>query len=330
MKRLLIILAFAAGARAQVVATAGRFVAVAHDRRLELFDDALRPIWSVQSVPNASRVVIGPDRIVVIDSSANDVEVYRLESGQSEHVVTDATPVDAVFIARTPYILDRDAQRVFRPAGPSVGVGPDTAFIRATNDKLYVYSRLDGYVAEIEPLPMILTHTVRVPPFASDFEVDGKSGYLVYPAEAKIRTVELATMRRTGDISAGVVPVDLSIASRGNGLSASRLAVADPSAKRVWVVEGAESISAAVARGFLRGLLGLGLFRPASAQFPTGVDRVMTSGSITLAYDSTTRTLYRVNGSKSTVVARDLGAGSFAIAGNAITVWQNGSLRLIR
>jgi hypothetical protein len=97
----------------------------------------------------------------------------------------------------------------------------------------------------------------------------------------------------------------------------------------VSVVEGSQSVATAIARGFIRGLLGLGLFRPSGSQFPTGVDRVATRGSMTVAYDSTTRTLYRVSGSNSAVIGRDVAPGAFAIGDGVIGVWQ-GSLRLIR
>ena len=132
------------------------------------------------------------------------------------------------------------------------------------------------------------------------------------------------------DIPTGVVPVDLAVTSRGSGLSASRLAIADPSAKRVWVVEGQESVARAVTRGFLRGLLGLGLFAPASSEFPTGVDRVVSRGAMTVAYDSTTQTLYRIKGSHGTPIARGIAPNAFAIADGTVAVWQNGALSLIR
>jgi hypothetical protein len=194
---------------------------------------------------------------------------------------------------------------------------------------LYVYSRLDGIVQEISPATLRIVREVRVAPFASDFELDARNGYLVYPQEAKLRTFALATMKRGGDIAAGVVPVDLAITSRANALSASKLALADPSAKRVWIVEGSESITQAVIRGFFRGLLGLGLFSPASSDFPSGVDRVAMRGSTSVAYDSTTQTLYRLKGSKGAMIAREVPPGGFAITDSGVAVWQNGALRLI-
>ena len=121
---------------------------------------------------------------------------------------------------------------------------------------------------------------------AALFSSDGKRAYLVYPRESKIRMVDLATMRPAGEMTVGAVPVAL-------GVRSSTLAVADPSAKRVWMVEGTQSFSQAFARGFLRGLIGLGLGGARDAQFPTGVDRVLMRGSRWVAYDSSSGTLYR-------------------------------------
>ncbi len=329
---IVLLLLVATNVRAQVVAAVGPNVAVAHDGRVELFDTKLDRIWNGEGVANASRIVTSPDRIAIIDSFENRVRIIDVASGQGQTFPTLETPLDGVFRGGDLYLLDRDSgdgalenvEKHFL-----VQFGDDCAYLRSANDLLYVYCRGNGLVLEIAP-PGRITRKVTIAPFASDFEADGTTGYLVYPQEAKLRTFSLRTMTRTSDVAAGVVPVDLAVTSRASALSATRLAVADPSAKRVWVVEGSESIARAVTRGFLRGLLGLGLFSPASSQFPTGVDRVMARGSTTLAYDSTTRTLYRVRGSRGTAVAHDVPPAGFTIADNGIIVWQNGVLRLIR
>lgn len=331
MKRsLLLLLLIAASANAQVVATAGRNIVVAHDGRIELFDGNGRRIWTADGVAQPSRIAAGTDRVAVVDSFANEALVVDLATGRGQRSTTGETPVDARFIGRDLYVLDRDGNRVERIGGPSVSVAPDPAFMRVANGRLYVYSRLDGVIQEITPDTLRIARTVHVGPFASDFETDSRTGYLVYPRDAKLRTFSLATLERGPDIAAGVVPVDLAVTARENTLSASRLALADPSAKRVWIVEGSQSVARAVTRGFIRGLLGLGLFAPKSSDFPTGVDRVVSRGSITIAYDSTTRTLYRLKGSKGKIMAREIGPAAFAVRETGVAVWQNGALRLIR
>jgi hypothetical protein len=329
MRSAALMLLLAATAHAQVVATAGRDIAVAHDGRVELFDTTGRRIWTADGVDQPSRIVTSSNRIAVIDSFANAMVMIERSTARIERVRTGETPVDAVFVERDLYVLARDANRLERVGGSSVSLAPDPAFLRAANGKLYVYSRLDGVIQEIAPSIMRVARTLALPPFASDFEIDGRTGYLVYPADAKLRTFALSTMKRGSDIGVGAVPVDLAVTGRANALSASRLAVADPSAKRVWIAEGEQSVARAFARGFIRGLLGLGLFSPKSRDFPSGVDRVVSRGSTTAAYDSTTQTLYRVKGKRVQVVARDLPPGAFAVTDSGLVLWQNGALRLI-
>jgi hypothetical protein len=79
-----------------------------------------------------------------------------------------------------------------------------------------------------------------------------------------------------------------------------------------------------VARGFVRGLLGLGLFRPRGSEFPTGVDRVFPGG---FAYDSSSATLYRVRRGKVSVVAKNLPPGAFAATERGLMVWKGGVLQ---
>ena len=331
MKRLATVLLFiASAATAQVVARSGNAIIVAHDGVVDRYDPQLKRVWSVTGVANASSIAIGNSSIAVIDSFTNELRQIDIATGRGDRIRTGETPVDAVFVDRDLFVLDRDDHRLEKIGGGSVTLAPDPAFLRVVNRVIYVYSRLDGIVQEISPSTMRVVRTVTIAPFASDFETDGRSGYLLYPQEARLRTFALATMKRSGDIDAGVVPVDLAVTARENAISASRLALADPSAKRVWIVEGQESVARAVTRGFIRGLLGLGLFAPGNSEFPTGVDRIATKGSMTVAYDSTTRTLYRIRGSKGTAIAQDVGPNAFAVDDGTVAVWQNGAIRLIR
>ena len=330
MKYFVTLLFVSTALHAQVVAFSGKNVVVAHDRRIDLFDPSGHTLLTSEGVSRPSQVAVDASHIAVIDSLANEVAMVNTINRQHDRFRTGETPVDIAFVRGDLFVLDRDAARVEKYKSLSVDVAADPSFVRAANNMLYVYSRLEGIVQEIDPATLRITRTIALPPFASDFEVDASTGYLVYPRDARLRTFSLETMQRSGDIAAGVVPVDIAIASRANALSASRLAIADPSAKRVWMVEGEQSVAKAVVRGFLRGLLGLGLFRPKSSQFPTGVDRVLTRGSVTVAYDSSSETLYRVNGAKSTVVAHGIGPAAFAVGENVVAVWENGALRLIR
>jgi hypothetical protein len=266
---------------------------------------------------NAQLIASG-DRIAILDPVANQVRVVEGHKTTLE-AKTNETPIDAVFLGDDLFVLERDA-RTLSLAGTkkSVHVAQDPAFVRESNGRLYVYSRATGVVEEITR-DLRIERRVTVAPFASDFEIIGKTGYLVFPAEAKLRTFSVPAMKTTGEIAAGVVPVDLASAGGIN------LAIADPSAKRVWIIEGAQSMTQAVARGFLRGLLGLGLTTNRQSQFPTGVDRVLTRGSLWIAYDSSSGTLYRFTKNSVTTLAKGVAPGTFVLTDEGVAVWEGGT-----
>ncbi|HKO56395.1 MAG TPA: hypothetical protein VJ276_10990 [Thermoanaerobaculia bacterium] len=303
---------------AQQVASTPSGVLVAHDGVIEL------GAWKTDGVKNPTGVVVGNDRAAVLDAIANRVCIIDFKRNKAETTTANETPIAGVFISSTLYLLGRDARALERigadGARASVVLAADPAFLRERNGILYVYSRTAGIVQEITTAPFAVRRTLRIAPFASDFELSGDSGYLVYPRAAKIRTFSMADMKTTGELAAGAVPVDLAFAGRS-------LALADPSAKRVWLVEGAQSVSQAFARGFLRGLLGLGLFDGGrDSAFPTGIDRVVIRGANWIAYDSSSGTLYRFTKSKSSVIARGVAPGTYAVTPDGVVFWRNGML----
>jgi hypothetical protein len=331
--RLVIVLLFAAPAFGQVVATTQRGPVVAHDGRLEL-----RGAWNVAGVEHATAIVTGRDRVAVLDALNNEAVIADLASGKTTRMQTAETPVGGAFVGSELFVLARDGTPKSSPAGqaasrrrdggapaggtPAFPVSGD--FLRESGAMLYVYSRTTGALTEV--VRGRASRRVQVAPFASDFEVGGRTGYLVFPREARIRTVDLASMKNSGSVSVGAVPVDLAFAGGGTAITARILAVADPSAKRVWLTEGTQSTMQAVARGFLRGFLGLGLFGNRSSQFPTGVDRVVIRDKIWIAYDSSTGTLYRFTKSKGTIIAKGIAPQAFAVTSEGVVYWKDGTL----
>ena len=268
--------------------------------------------WNVPGVANPTKIVASGDRVVVLDA-LND-EAALVENGRSTVIRTAATPVAAAFMGRDLYILCRDGNVLQHVGGESIPVAPDSAFLDVKDGALYVYSRVSGKVQRIGG------STTQGLPFASDFE----AGYLVYPRESRIRTIDGAVF------DVGAVPVDLAAAGGGTALTARILAVADPSAKRVWLTEGKQSTAKAIARGFLRGFIGLGLYGGRSTEFPTGVDRVLARGSRLVAYDSSSGTLYRVTKKKSSVLAKDVAPNAFALTADGVAIWQSGRIVHLR
>ena len=305
---------------AQALTSTDRGVVVAHDGRVELAGR-----WNVEGVTHATAIVAGEDRVAVLDALNDEAVVVDLESGKATRIRTAATPVAATFLGRQLYILARDARLLQHEGGGiDIPLAADPAFLATFNGRLYIYARAAGVIEESDGTRIL--RRVQVAPFASDFEIAGGVAYLAYPREARIRTVSLASMKPGGDLAVGAVPVDLAFAGGGTALTARIVAVADPSAKRVWLAEGTQSTAEAVARGVVRGLLGLGLFHSRASDFPTGVDRVETRGPVWIAYDTSSGTLYRFTRKGSTLLARNVAPGGFALTARGVAWWDGTSV----
>jgi hypothetical protein len=256
------------------------------------------------------------ERLVTVDPLRDEAEVFDTKTRTRSRVSTPSTPVAAAFVGEQLYVLARDPSVLQPIGGTAIAVAPDPAFLAVAGQTLYVYSRASGVLQEIRERRV--TRKVSVPPFASDLEVEGTSAYLAYPRDARIRVVDLPSFKLRGEVAVGAVPIDLALAGGGTALTARILAVADPSAKRVWLTEDTQSTAKAVARGFLRGFLGLGLFGNRSSQFPTGVDRVWIRGKHWIAYDTSSRTLYSFTKKSSTVLRRGVEPGDFWVTEDGV------------
>lgn len=299
---------------AQVLTSTPNGIVVAHDHRIELQDG-----WSKDGVENATFITSNNEQVVVLDALNNEAVIANLQTGRTERIATKETPIAAAFVNRELYILARDARVLQHVGSRDIPLSADPSFLEAGNGRLYVYSRAGGELEEIGG------RRIRIAPFASDLEIAGNSAYLAYPREGRIRVVDLRTMK-ISEVAVGAVPVDVAFAGGGTAISARILAVADPSAKRVWLTESAQSTAKAVARGFLRGFLGLGLFGGRASQFPTGVDRVETRGKLWIAYDSSSGTLYSFTKQKSTVLAKNVAPHAFALTADGVAWWNGTSV----
>lgn len=303
-------------AAAQVLTHTSRGIVLAQPGRVQLAGG-----WSADGVENPTAIVPGNTKVAVLDALNDEAVVIDLKTGKARRLKTAATPIAAAFLGDELYVLARDA-RVLQHGQITIPLEADPAFLRQRQGRLYVYSRAAGIIQEIDGDRV--TRRVSIAPYASDFEISGDTGYLVYPHDARVRTVDLETMKTSGEVVVGAVPVDLAFAGGGTALTARILAVADPSSKRIWLAESNQSTAQAIARGFLRGFLGLGLFGSRSSQFPTGVDRVVTRGKNWVAYDSSSGTLYHFTRNQSSVVAKGIAPGAWALT-EAGVAWWNGT-----
>lgn len=283
-------------------------------------------LWSGDGVESPRLIAASNERAVIVDSLNSEVALITLADGRSKRFAVASTPIAAAFVGNDAFVLSRDGRRLQRlgPDGVAeqIETPPDSAFLAVGGDRLYVYGRSGGVLEELQPRPLAVTRRVEVPPFASDMESDRNAIYLLYPRAGKMTVVLLRDFRAESE-PVGAVPVDAAIEGASTAISAGSLVVADPSSKRIWRSERSQSFSAAVSRGFIRGLLGLGLYHASSPEFPTGIDRVIVDRFARLAYDSTTGSLFRFDGKKPRLLARDVTPHGFAATPTGIAVWSS-------
>lgn len=317
-------------AQAEQIVDTPAGVFVAGQSKTSLVRDG-RTVWTGDGVPDGGALAADARRAVVLDPLRNLAALYELADGERTTLATGDTPIGALFFNGALFVLARDSRTVERIDGDArrtATTGSDPAFMRVAGEKLLVYSRGDGRLQLIDPATMRVVRETIAAPFASDLEVDGRTAYLVHPREAIVRQVDLATLQAAGELRVGAVPIDLSLARDANVMSASTLAIADPAARRIWTIEGRQSIAQAFARGFVRGLMGLGLFRGANASFPSGIDRVAWRNGRSIAYDSSSGTLYRVGKKNSVVIANGVAPGAFALTRDGVAWFTGGALRV--
>jgi hypothetical protein len=306
---------------AQSVAYTPRGVLIAHDNVIELAGR-----WKTEGVSAPGAIAVSETRAAVLDTIHDRVAIVDLMNGRTTFARTEASPVAAAFAGNDLLVVDRDARVIEKIGGGTIPLGRDPEFLSVAGNRAYVYSRVDGTLQEISIEPFALRRTLAIPPFASAMQCDSRSAYLVYPRDGKVRVVDLATFQPASDIRIGAVPTDIAFTGAATALSAPRLAIADPSAKRVWLIEGRQSTLQAFGRGFLRGIFGLGLFGGKESQFATGVDRVVSRGSQWLAFDSSSGTLYKVTQKGTTILARGLAPHAFTLTPEGVAYWQSGTL----
>jgi hypothetical protein len=296
-------------------------------RRIDAFDDRNGlNVWNAPGVA-VPRLQASSGQLAAFgDPLENRVVIVTTSNRTSRTFAVPETPAAMLFAGDALYVLSRDGNALTRISGTesrSIQTSPDPTHLASNGQRLFVYSAITGTIDEYS-LGELETgrKTGRVPAFGSDFAVDARRGYLVYPRSGKMFTVSLATLQKDEEFDVGAVPVDLDLESDPNLISAGVVAVADPSSKRIWRVERTQSNAEAVGRGFIRGLLGLGLYSPRSAEFPTGVDRVWKSGEKRLAYDSSTGKLYQLTSGKSRLLTTVAWWGASAIAGEFLVLWD--------
>lgn len=254
-------------------------------------------------------------QILLLDAITNRGVILDIESRRSRSFRTGETPVDAAAFDGGFLVLCRDQSSISHHTldgdGRIIAVPEQSTMLEVGANRAFVYSSSSGELASFGEKLNEVSRT-KTNNGASDLEISGTYLYLVYPRKGRVEAFDTKTLELREHFTVGAVPVDLVSTSEPNLIGAGTLAVADPSSKRVWREEGSQSEMQAFSRGFLRGMLGLGLYGGKSTEIPTGVDRLFKSGKRLWAYDTSSRTLYAVSTKRITKAAENIDHRSIA------------------
>lgn len=301
---------------------------------LSFYDPRGRLVATSVGLRHPRQVVVGDSRFAVLDPIDNRLLVGDVRTRDSRILEMPGSPTAAVFSGPTLLVVLRDRSLLVKVEDRVTGSATcerDVAFIVEHGGRVYVYSRNPGGLAEFDVSTLIQKRRMDLEPFASSMVISGNKALLTYPGTGVVRTVFLDGLANSSAARVGSTPVDIVVSAGGSALSATSFAIADPASKRIWRTAGQQSLTEAVGRGFLRGVIGLGLSAPGSSDFPTGIDRVWSMGKRLLALDSSAGVLYEAVGEKSRRIATDIEAHSFAFSSESIYVWnsEKGSLDIL-
>ena len=242
-------------------------------------------------------------------------------------------PTAAAFLGSALYVVSREKGSLTRIGSDdteaSVRASGNPGFVSISNDTVFTYDSVRGLVERFDPASLESSGTLTIDRFGSDFETDGRFGYLAIPGTGEVISFSLSTLDGRKTVQGGAVPVDVVVEKASGTLSPGTLAIADPASRRVWRVEGQQSGGAAFARGFLRGLIGLGLYAPRSSELPAGVDRIETAAGGLLAFDSSSGDLYRITPRRSERIATGVDPSGYAWDGERVFYSAGGMLHSV-
>lgn len=301
-------------------------IVVAHDGRIEAFDRSGRKqLWSAEGLASPSAIVTSPDgkSMAILDGFSDAVAVVSVADGAVELHEMPTTPVAAAFFGRDAWIVVRDSSRVVRitPEGKEteVEVALDPALIAVSDQFVYVYSRAQGLLQEIDPKSAQVTRTMTAGTAGSDLEIrlprpgdaPGAIAYLCRPAHGMIVAIDLVP-GESREINVGVAPIDLLFVPLGAQLfiDPGQPVIADP---------GQQALLPSMHPGPGR-----------TIKQPTATDRLTITAAGIFAFDSNSGTLYRVDRQTATKIASGLTPTSFVATDEALFTWDGKGGRVRR
>ena len=133
--------------------------------------------------------------------------IVSIRQGTIRPVALGETPVDAIYYGGEVFVLCRDSAEVRRirrnGTWESLPVSRGSSRLRVSRELLYAYDPQEGSIQEISPGQLSVLRSGSTERFASDFEVDGTSGYLVFPRSGRLIVFSLGELRETGRLNVG-------------------------------------------------------------------------------------------------------------------------------
>lgn len=275
-------------------------IVVAHDNVIDGFDrTGVKTLWSVKGLESPSSVVVSTDgsTAVVLDGFANRVAVVSIAVGAVDLHDVPATPVAAAFLGTDAWVILRDRSSVMRLRdAKEIAVALDPAFIAVSEPYVYVYSRAEGVLQEIDPKTMAVRRTVETGSGGSDLEIREREAFVCRPLVAKIAAIDLPHMT-SRDLGCCQSPIDLAFEDT------LRSYIVDPTRQSAYVSKGSKD------PGEGRAIL-----------LPTPCDRLATGGAGVFAFDSNSGSIYHLSGATAGTVAS--GAAAFAITDKTLFWWD--------
>jgi hypothetical protein len=292
-------------------------ILVAHDGRIDAFDrGGARRLWSADGLASPSAIAVSPDgRAAILDGFADRVALISIADGQVQMYDTPGTPVAAAFFESDLWVVLREPSRARRitPAGEitDAPLALDPAYIAVSDEFVYVYSRAEGVLHEIDPRSGRVKRNAPIGAGGSDLEIalpkpgdpPGAYAYVCRGMTRKIAAVNLVSMIGH-EINAGVAPMDLAFVQFG--------------AELAWAP--GTAVTADTGRQVLYASANPGPGVP--IRMPSPIDRLTISAAGVFALDTSGGTLYRLDGRAMKKIASALTPLSFVATTDGLFVWD--------
>ncbi|HEV7763874.1 MAG TPA: hypothetical protein VGQ76_02630 [Thermoanaerobaculia bacterium] len=298
-------------------------IVVAHPKIIEGFDrSGEKKLWSAEGLVSPSSIVTSQDGkvVAILDGFEDQIALVTVANGAVALYEAPGTPVAAAFFGRDAWVTLRDLSRVLRITPDGVvtefEVAMDPALIAVSDLFVFVYSRAEGLLQEIDPKSGQVTRNVVLGAGGSDLEIrpprpfdpPGAMAYLCRPTAGRIVVVDLNRME-IQERGIGAAPADLTFVEFGAQLLSfdpGTSVIADPVRESLHIAHNPNVP---------------GQNSQESSQ-PTPVDRVVVTGAGLFAFDSGNGILYRIEKRATTKVASGLTATSFVPTNEALFTWD--------